>query len=131
MADHNDIGRWGEEQVAHYLEAQGWRVEALRWRDAALGGVRGDVDVVARSEDGVLHFVEVKTRRGIDGGTGRGDFSPEQAVTPDKARRMLSLAERYVARCGWRGEISLDVAAVVTGAEGKDAAIRYYAGAVR
>lgn len=131
MADHNDIGRWGEEQVAAWLAARGWRVEAMRWRDVAMGGVRGDVDLVARSEDGVLHFVEVKTRRGVDVRAERGDFSPEQAVTPVKAGRMLSLAERYVAMCGWEGEISLDVAAVVSGADGEETVIRYYAGVVR
>lgn len=130
MVDHNDIGRWGEEQVARYLRVRGWCVEALRWRDTVLGGVRGDVDVVARSEDGVMHFVEVKTRRSTPGDPS-SDFAPEQAVTPDKARRMLSLAERYVASCGWEGEISLDVAAVVAGADGEEPVIRYYAGVVR
>lgn len=130
MADHNDIGRWGEEQVARYLRARGWYVEALRWRDAAEGGVRGDVDVVARSGDGVMHFVEVKTRRSALGND-LSDFAPERAVTPAKARRMLSLAERYAASCGWRGEVSLDVAAVVAGADGEEPVIRYYAGVVR
>lgn len=131
MADHNDIGRWGEEQVARYLKARGWCVEALRWRDTAPGGVRGDVDVVARSGDGVMHFVEVKTRRSAPGGNTLSDFAPERAVTPAKARRMLSLAERYAATCDWRGEVSLDVAAVVAGADGEEPVIRYYAGVVR
>lgn len=59
MADHNDLGRWGEDVAADYLQKKGYTILERDWRSG-----HRDIDVVALSEDGtVLVFVEVKTRR--------------------------------------------------------------------
>lgn len=78
------LGRWGEHVAALHLEAQGLRIIARNWRCA-----RGEIDLVAQEED-VLVFVEVKTRRG------RALGLPEEALTPAKARRLVSLGEMYL-----------------------------------
>ncbi len=85
MSDHRqNLGRWGEQQAAQYLESHGYKVLDRNWRC-----LRGEIDLVAKEGD-VLVFVEVKTRRGRDYGT------PEEAITKVKAERLLELGQRYM-----------------------------------
>ena len=59
MAQHNELGKWGENMAAQYLIDKGY---AIRHRDWKSG--RRDIDIVAVTPDGsTLAFVEVKTRR--------------------------------------------------------------------
>ena len=58
MAEHNELGKWGEEQAALYLRSKGWYI---RHRDWHCG--HRDVDIIAIDEDcSIVIFVEVKTR---------------------------------------------------------------------
>lgn len=87
------LGAWGEKVAATYLEAQGLRILQRNWRTAskgnATGGPRGEIDLVAQA-GAVLVFVEVKTRRSQNSGT------PEEGVTPQKARQLLNLGQQYL-----------------------------------
>ncbi len=78
------LGLWGERQARLRLEAEGYQlVEAnyrCRW---------GEVDIVAKRGQELV-FVEVRTRRGHAFG------SPEESITPAKARRMTATAEHYL-----------------------------------
>ncbi len=78
------LGNWGESVAATHLESKGYRILHRNWRCA-----RGEIDLVAQAGD-VLVFVEVKTRRGRKSGT------PEEGVTPRKARRLLDLGQYYL-----------------------------------
>lgn len=69
--------------LAH-LEALGYRVIATNWRCSI-----GELDIVAWHAD-CLSFIEVRTRRGLTGGT------PEESITPTKQRRLLRLVEAFV-----------------------------------
>lgn len=130
MAGHIDTGLRGEELAADYLLSCGWKVVERRWRDPSGGRGATDVDIVAVSPDGAYHFVEVKTRTG--GGSAQGDFSPEAAVTPAKARRMILAAERYMAVKGLFAETAVDIMAVIVpDNSGNGPEIRYYPAAVR
>ena len=60
MAEHNNIGRWGEQKAAEYLEQHGFRIIWRDWRDG-----HRDIDIVAIDAD-CLVVVEVKTRRNAD-----------------------------------------------------------------
>lgn len=57
MAQHNELGKWGEDLAARMLEDKGYRIIARDWRDG-----HKDLDIVA-IDDGWLVVVEVKTRR--------------------------------------------------------------------
>ena len=58
MAEHNDLGKWGEDEAALYLEDEGYTIIDRDWR---LG--RRDLDILAYTPDGnTLVVVEVKTR---------------------------------------------------------------------
>ena len=57
MAQHNDLGRWGEDFAVRMLEAKGYRIIERDWKDA-----HRDIDIIALDND-CLVFIEVKTRR--------------------------------------------------------------------
>lgn len=78
------IGRWGEDAAAEYLTANGYVVQARN-----VHGAHGEIDIVA-SKDGLLVFVEVKTR------TTHTFAYPEDSVTYRKQAYMLSTAEEYL-----------------------------------
>lgn len=86
------LGAWGEKVAATKLEADGYRIVARNWRCQ-----QGEIDLIAQAGDGLLAFVEVKTRKG------RAMGAPEEALTPHKSRKLIQLAEIYL------GEHDLDV----------------------
>lgn len=86
MAQHNDLGQWGEEQAVRYLRSKGWYI---RHRDWHYG--HRDVDIVAIDEDGsILLFVEVKTRSSDYWG------QPEEAINLEKQNNIIRTANAYV-----------------------------------
>lgn len=95
-----ETGLSGERAAADYLRHAGYELCALNWREGHY-----ELDIVAR-RPGVLHFVEVKTRRA------GGLTPPEAAMTPQKARALTRAAERYLAATQEDGEVQFDLAAV-------------------
>ena len=45
MAEHNELGKWGEELAAKYLEQKGYVIRDRDWRQGKL-----DLDIVAVAE---------------------------------------------------------------------------------
>jgi putative endonuclease len=98
------VGQRGEAYAAQFLTARGYTLRARNWRCAT-----GEIDLVME-QDGVLIFVEVRTRRGDRLGT------PEESITPRKRARLIASAQTYLAEHGqtdrdWR----IDVVAVEVG----------------
>ena len=102
MSERQTLGRDGEARAAAYLRAHGLVIETANWRPT--GGAlapfaRGEIDLVAR-DGATLVFVEVRSRHGAPG-------RAEELVTPAKQRRLLTLAQAYLATYdlprGWRG----------------------------
>ncbi|MEA5075784.1 MAG: YraN family protein [Coriobacteriia bacterium] len=83
-----DIGHRGEEAAATYLERQGMTIIDRNWRHD-----RGEIDIVALDGDELV-ICEVKTRASTSAG------QPEEAVSPAKQRRLVRLAEAYLAAAG-------------------------------
>lgn len=82
------LGNWGEKVAALHLEGLGYTILARNWRCAF-----GEIDIVAQKptpEGPLIAFVEVKTRRG------RSMGSPEEAITPRKAQKLVQLAQMYL-----------------------------------
>jgi putative endonuclease len=79
------IGQWGESAAAQYLEQHGYVILARNVRTAY-----GEIDLVARHEQGDLVFVEVKTR------TSTGFGYPEEAVDSRKLTHLMSSAQAYM-----------------------------------
>ncbi|MYC32087.1 MAG: YraN family protein [Chloroflexi bacterium] len=81
-----DVGRIGERIARHHLEGKGYRIVdanyQCRW---------GEVDLIAL-DGSVWVFVEVRARRSAAYG------SPEESVTPAKARRLMLTAQDFLQR---------------------------------
>lgn len=82
------LGVRGEDLATEFLERGGWRILHRNFR---LG--RKEIDLVVR-RDGVVAFVEVKTRGGLDFG------HPFEAITRRKQREIRQVAEAWIARHG-------------------------------
>ena len=100
MATHNELGRWGEDMAAAYLQRKGYTIVERDWRSG-----HRDIDIIALDEDAVV-FVEVKARRN------RLFADPEQGVDWHKLNSLRTAANHYVKSRGIRQEIRLDVVTV-------------------
>ncbi len=83
------LGKRGEDLAVSYLQNHGFRIIERNFKARY-----GEIDIVSL-KDGVLVFIEVKTRIGTAFGT------PEEAVTPKKLRDVVRTAEYY--KIGHRG----------------------------
>ncbi len=84
----NSFGELGERIAARWLEHHGYAVLARRWRSG-----HRDVDVIAE-RDGVVSFVEVKTRAAMEFG------DPVEAVDARKQKSLVRSAREWLARDG-------------------------------
>ena len=101
-AARQTLGLAGERVAARWLRRAGWRVVAHRFRSG-----RRDIDLVAERE-GVVAFVEVKTRRGDRFG------DPVEAVDWRKQRQIVRCAAAWLDRRGEPGTAyQFDVVAVL------------------
>lgn len=86
MAEHNDLGKEGEDAACAYLEAKGYTIRDRNWRWRKL-----ELDIVAEYNQNLV-VVEVKTRRNELFGM------PEEAVTDAKIRRIVRATDNYIKR---------------------------------
>ncbi len=94
-------GARGEEKACDFLQGQGYRILERNYRCRL-----GEMDIIAR-EGRTVVFVEVKARSSERFGL------PQEAVGPQKRRRMTAIALCYLKSKGWLGEPArFDVAAV-------------------
>ncbi len=84
MAEHNDLGRTGEDVAVAYLFGKGYRIWERNWKSG-----HKELDIIAE-KDGLLVIVEVKTRRDERYG------KPEDAVNLRKIKLTVLAAESYV-----------------------------------
>jgi putative endonuclease len=102
------LGNAGENAVAEWYEAGGYRVVERNWRCRD-----GELDVVVTRGD-TLVFCEVKTRASTRFG------GPVEAVTATKQRRLRMLAARWLAEHNTRRRrLRFDVASVMRGTNGQ------------
>ena len=78
-----ELGKWGEEVAAKYLEDRGYHVVARNARTPY-----GEIDIIVEQET-ITIFVEVKTRSTSRYGP------PEISITPRKQEHMLAAADHY------------------------------------
>lgn len=84
MAQHNDLGKQGEQKALTFLEGQGYKIVAVNWQEHKF-----EIDIIAIDNNEIV-FVEVKTRA--------TDFfgSPEEAVTITKQQHLIEGANYYL-----------------------------------
>lgn len=84
MAQHNEVGQWGEQTAALHLMHQDYQILERNWRFRHL-----EIDIIAEYL-GEIVFVEVKTRTG-------GDFlEARAAVDFYKRKHIMDAAQAYL-----------------------------------
>lgn len=99
MAQHNDIGKWGENLAYEYLVAHGYAITERNWR---LGHY--EIDLIAVKGNRII-FVEVKTRADKD-------CDPTDAIDEKKIRRTVRSANAYVTTYALPHEVQFDIIAI-------------------
>jgi putative endonuclease len=117
-ARKQQVGRWGENLAASYLEAKGWQVIARNVRTPY-----GELDLVTRQGD-VTVFVEVKTRSSLSFGL------PEAAVTDAKREHLLNAIQAYWQEEGTEPLWRVDVVAILGRRGEKDVQIEHFENAI-
>lgn len=84
--NHIALGEKGEAAAVEYLRCHGYAVLRQKYRART-----GEIDIIAK-KDGVLVFVEVKTRRSTRYGL------PAEAVTYRKQQKIIQTALCYLAQ---------------------------------
>ena len=105
MAEHNELGKWGERYALDVLDREGYMLVETDWRPPHS---HGDIDIVAYTPDRtVMVFVEVKTR------SREGALMPEDSVDAKKIRNIASCANRYIKQKGYDGDIRFDIISII------------------
>lgn len=101
MAQHNDLGKQGEQKALTFLEEQGYKIVAANWQEHKF-----EMDIIAIDNNEIV-FVEVKTRA--------TDFfgSPEEAVTITKQQHLIEGANYYLEQNEIDLNARFDVIAIV------------------
>ncbi len=101
MAEHNELGAWGEDLGVAFLEEKGFQIMERDWKSG-----HRDLDIVAMDGD-TLVIVEVKTRRN------RTFTDPETAVDYRKIAHLRQAANHYVKFKHFDGDVRFDLITVV------------------
>ncbi len=101
MAEHNTLGKSGEEAAARYLERNGYVILHRNWRRGRL-----ELDIVA-AQGNELMIVEVKTR------SNTLYAQPEEAITTQKIRHIVRAADTYLKVYGLDNPVRFDIITVV------------------
>lgn len=101
MAEHNTLGKKGEELAVEFLKKLGYTIAETNWHEKKF-----EIDIIAQ-DNNELVFVEVKTRSTNYFG------KPEEAVTPSKQKHLIEGANYYIEKNEIDLECRFDVVAVV------------------
>lgn len=84
MAEHNDLGKEGEEMAVAYLLKNGYEILIQNYQFQ-----KGEIDIIARTGNTVV-IVEVKTRSTPDFG------DPQDFLKKGQIQRLVSTADHFV-----------------------------------
>ena len=100
MAEHNELGKFGEEQAVAYLQQNGYDILETNWTFQ-----KAEIDIIAQKEN-ILAIVEVKTRSSIEFGL------PQDFVKPKKIQLLVKAVNEYVISNDLDVEVRFDIIAV-------------------
>jgi putative endonuclease len=103
MAQHNDLGKQGEDIAYRYLIEKGYVILERNWR---IG--RKELDIVTLDGD-ILVIVEVKTRATTE-------EYPAELLSRQKKKNLLTAGEAYLLSRNLQHELRLDLI-LITGPE--------------
>lgn len=101
MAEHNTLGKQGEQLALDYLIEQEYTIRETNWRFR-----KAEVDIIAFKND-VVVFIEVKTRSTDYFG------EPEDSVTSKKQKMIIDAADHYAQKLDFEVELRFDIISII------------------
>ena len=84
MAEHNDLGKLGEEMAVAFLQKSGYEILEKNWVFQ-----KAEIDIIAKKNN-IVAIIEVKTRSSIDFGL------PQDFVKPKKIQLLIKAVNAYI-----------------------------------
>lgn len=100
MAEHNDLGKLGEELAVEFLQKSGYEVLETNYVFQ-----KAEIDIIAKKGK-ILAVVEVKTRSSTDFGL------PQDFVKPKKIQLLVKAVNEYVIANDIDVEVRFDIIAI-------------------
>ena len=100
MAEHNELGKLGEELAVEFLQKNGYKILETNWTFQ-----KAEIDIIAKKGN-ILAIVEVKTRSSIDFGL------PQDAVKPKKIQLLVKAVNEYVVSNDLEIDVRFDIIAL-------------------
>lgn len=100
MAEHNELGRLGEELAVSHLQKDNYEILETNWVFQ-----KAEIDILAL-KDNVLAIIEVKTRSTLDFGL------PQEFVKPKKIQLLVKAVNEYITLNNLDVEARFDIIAI-------------------
>ena len=100
MAEHNELGKLGEEMAVEFLQKAGYAIIETNWTFQ-----KAEVDIIAQKEN-TLAIIEVKTRTSLEFGL------PQDFVKPKKIELLTKAVDAYVNERDLDIEVRFDIIAI-------------------
>ena len=101
MAQHNLLGKKGEQLATDFLVKKGYNIIERNYRFE-----NAEVDIIAKQKD-TLAIIEVKTRSSIDFG------NPQDFVKPSQIKRLVKAVNEYVNDNDLNVDVRFDIIAII------------------
>lgn len=100
MAEHNELGKLGEELAVEFLQKNGYDILETNWTFQ-----KAEIDIIAQKEN-ILAIIEVKTRSSIEFGL------PQDYVKPKKIQLLVKAVNEYIVSNDLDVEVRFDIIAI-------------------
>ena len=100
MAEHNELGKLGEQKAVKFLQDKGYIILETNWIFQ-----KAEIDILAQKED-TLAVVEVKTRSSIEFGL------PQDFVNPKKIQLLVKAVDAFVNKRNLDLNVRFDIIAI-------------------
>jgi putative endonuclease len=101
MAQHNQLGKKGEQLAVDFLIKKGYSIKERNYRFG-----KAEVDIIAEKSN-ILAIIEVKTRSSSDFGL------PQEFVKPKQIQQLVKVVDNYVLKNDLDVEVRFDIIAIV------------------
>jgi putative endonuclease len=104
VMDRKTKGKKGEDMALEYLTSLGWTLKERNYRSG-----RSEIDLIFISPEGLLIFVEVKSRKSAHFGY------PEEFVSAQQEINIKAGAQDYIEQIRWSEDIRFDIISILAG----------------
>jgi len=101
MAQHNELGKKGEQLAVDFLLKKGYKILERNYRFD-----KAEVDIIAKTKD-TLAVIEVKTRSTVNFG------DPQDFVKPKQTQNLVKAVDQYININNLDVEVRFDIIAIV------------------